>query len=159
MKEVTNWKTESNFIYTSALHTIMTTTAPVRDKYKPCIPSTFHLATLSLQDMVSRRSPCNIPSHVCVIPVGLTGIVPSPDSIFVLNWPRAFLFGWGSSSSVLASWGEKIWIYNYLYNPCLSPLKLWVRIPLMERCTKLSDKVCQWLTTYLVFSGSLWFYQ
>jgi len=27
------------------------------------------------------------------------------------------------------------WIYNYLYNHCLSTLKLWVRIPLMARCT------------------------
>jgi len=28
------------------------------------------------------------------------------------------------------------WIYNYLCNQCLSPLKLWVRTPLMERCTR-----------------------
>jgi hypothetical protein len=28
------------------------------------------------------------------------------------------------------------WIYNYLCNQCLSPLKLWVRIPPMERCTR-----------------------
>jgi hypothetical protein len=26
------------------------------------------------------------------------------------------------------------WIYNSLYNQCPSPLKLWVRIPLMARC-------------------------
>ena len=28
------------------------------------------------------------------------------------------------------------WIYNYLCNQCLSPLKLWVRIPFMARCTR-----------------------
>ena len=28
------------------------------------------------------------------------------------------------------------WIYNYLYNQCISLLKLWVRIHLMARCTR-----------------------
>jgi hypothetical protein len=28
------------------------------------------------------------------------------------------------------------WIYNYLCNQCLPPLKLWVRIALMARCTR-----------------------
>jgi hypothetical protein len=28
------------------------------------------------------------------------------------------------------------WIYNYLCNQCLSPLTLWIRIPLMARCTR-----------------------
>jgi len=28
------------------------------------------------------------------------------------------------------------WIYNYQCNTCLSPLKLWVRILLMARCTR-----------------------
>jgi hypothetical protein len=32
-------------------------------------------------------------------------------------------------------WSYGSWIYNYLCNQCLSPLKLWVRIPLMARCT------------------------
>ena len=27
------------------------------------------------------------------------------------------------------------WIYNYLCNQCLSPQTLWIRIPLMARCT------------------------
>ena len=41
------------------------------------------------------------------------------------------------------------WIYNYLCNQCLSPLKLWVRIPLGRGVldTILCDKVCQWLAT------------
>ena len=34
------------------------------------------------------------------------------------------------------SWSHGRWIYNYLYNQCLSPLKLWVRTPLMARCTR-----------------------
>jgi hypothetical protein len=28
------------------------------------------------------------------------------------------------------------WIYIYLYNQCLSPLKLWVLTPFMARCTR-----------------------
>jgi len=28
------------------------------------------------------------------------------------------------------------WIYNYLCNQCWSPLKLWILIPLMVRCTR-----------------------
>ena len=38
----------------------------------------------------------------------------------------------GSSSS--SSYGS--WIYNYLCNQCLSPLKLWVRTPFMSRCIR-----------------------
>jgi len=30
------------------------------------------------------------------------------------------------------SWSYGNWIYDYLCNQCLSPLKLWVRIPLSE---------------------------
>jgi hypothetical protein len=30
--------------------------------------------------------------------------------------------------------GPDSWIYNYMCNQCLSPLKLWVRIQLMARC-------------------------
>jgi hypothetical protein len=33
-------------------------------------------------------------------------------------------------------WSYVSWIYNYLCNQCLSPLKLWVRIPLMPRCIR-----------------------
>jgi hypothetical protein len=41
-------------------------------------------------------------------------------------------------------WSYGSWIYNYLCNQCLSPLMLWVRLPLRARST-LCDKVCQWL--------------
>jgi len=34
------------------------------------------------------------------------------------------------------SWLYGYWIYYYLGNQCLSPLKLWVRIPLMARHTQ-----------------------
>ena len=52
------------------------------------------------------------------------------------------------------SWSHCSWIYNYMYlcNQCLSPLMLWVRIHLGERCTTLCDKVCQWLATGRYFS-------
>ena len=49
-------------------------------------------------------------------------------------------------------------IYNYLCNRCLSVLKLWVWIPLMEWYTRynitLCDKVCQWLVTGRWFSAN-----
>ena len=41
-------------------------------------------------------------------------------------------------------WSHDSWIYNNLCNRCLSPLMLWVRLPLRTRCTTLCDKVCQW---------------
>ena len=46
------------------------------------------------------------------------------------------------------------WIYNYLCNQCLSPLTLWVPIPLRRGLldTTLCDKVCQWLATGRWFS-------
>jgi hypothetical protein len=34
------------------------------------------------------------------------------------------------------SWSHGSLICNYLCNQCLSPLKLWVRIPLMATCTR-----------------------
>jgi hypothetical protein len=47
------------------------------------------------------------------------------------------------------SWLYVSWIYNYLCNQCLSPLKIWVRT-LLRRCvldTTLCDKVCQLVAT------------
>jgi hypothetical protein len=43
-------------------------------------------------------------------------------------------------------WSYGSWVYNYLCNRCLSPLKLWVRIPLRWGVcdTTICDKVCQW---------------
>lgn len=56
-------------------------------------------AILSLQDMVSSRSPCSTPSHVWMLACDRTGIVPSPDSIFVRSCPLAFRFGCLSAGS------------------------------------------------------------
>ena len=43
------------------------------------------------------------------------------------------------------SWSYGCWIYNCLCNQCISPLTLWVRIPLRWSVldTTLCDKVCQ----------------
>lgn len=59
-----------------------------------------YLAILSLHDMVRSLSPCRTPSHVWMVLLERTGMVPSPDSILVLSWPRAFLFG------CLSPWSE-----------------------------------------------------
>ena len=46
------------------------------------------------------------------------------------------------------------WVYNYLCNQYLSPLTLWVWIPLRRTVlhATLYDKACQWLATGLWFS-------
>ena len=51
-------------------------------------------------------------------------------------------------------WWYGSWIYNYLCNQCLSPLTLWVQIPLRRGVldTTLCDKVCQWLAIGQWFS-------
>jgi len=51
-------------------------------------------------------------------------------------------------------WSYGSWIYNYLWNQCLSPLKLWVWILIRQGVldTTLCDKVCQWLATGRWFS-------
>ena len=52
--------------------------------------------------MVSKRDPCMTPSQVWMPSLDLTGIVPSPDSILVLNCPLAFLLGCLSVAPVKA---------------------------------------------------------
>jgi len=58
------------------------------------------------------------------------------------------------SKGLLWSWSYGSWIYNYLCNQFLSPLTLWLRIPLWLDAldTRLCDKVCQWHATDLWFS-------
>jgi len=34
------------------------------------------------------------------------------------------------------TWSYGSWIYNYMCNQCLSPLKLWVRTLFTGRCTR-----------------------
>ena len=52
------------------------------------------------------------------------------------------------------TWSYGSWIYDYICNPCLSPVTLWVRI--LPRWgvldTTLCYKVCQWLVTDQWFS-------
>jgi hypothetical protein len=54
------------------------------------------------------------------------------------------------------SWSRSYgsWIYNYLCNQCLSPLKLWGRTRSWRGVldTTLCDKVCQWFATCQWFS-------
>ena len=61
----------------------------------------------------------------------------------LVRWPKKHRKIRGPS----CSWSYGSWIYNYLYNQCLSPLMLWVRILLRRGVldTTLCDKVCQWL--------------
>ena len=63
--------------------------------------------------------------------------------VFTFFWHRAV---W--------SWSHGSWIYNYLCNQGLSPLALWVRIPLRQGVLDITlcDKVCQWLATGQWFS-------
>jgi hypothetical protein len=51
-------------------------------------------------------------------------------------------------------WSYDSWMYNYPWNKCISPLTLWVRLPLGRGVhdTTLCDKVCQWLATGQWFS-------
>ena len=53
---------------------------------------------------------------------------------------------------LLWPWSYGSWIYNYLWNQCLSPLMLWIRISTRTKCTTLCDKVCQWLAAGQWFS-------
>ena len=55
----------------------------------------------------------------------------------------------------LCLWSYGSWIYNYLCNQCLSPLTLWVWIPLMRGVLDATwcDKVCQWLAVGWWFSS------
>jgi hypothetical protein len=56
------------------------------------------------------------------------------------------------------SWLYGSWIYDYLRSQCLSPLMLWVWIPLRQGVldTTLCNKVCQWLATgWWVSPGTL----
>ena len=52
-------------------------------------------------------------------------------------------------------WSYASWIYNYMCNRCLSPLKLWVQILIRRGVlnTTLCNKVCQWLVTSHSLSG------
>jgi len=48
-------------------------------------------------------------------------------------WVRGYLYT-GNYFVVVIVYGS--WIYNYVCNQCLLPLKLWVRTPFMARCAR-----------------------
>jgi hypothetical protein len=64
--------------------------------------------------------------HIMLYRVHLPHILIKIPSYHVLN-----ILGPSWSSS----YGS--WIYNYLCNQCLSPLKCWFRNPFMARCTRI----------------------
>jgi hypothetical protein len=85
----------------------------------------------------------------------LKNITKNEDKIFTSNYPRKWhIWVWGHDvplytgvctiqvqhtaelEAILVIWSYGSWIYNYLCNQCLSPLKLWVWILLMVRCTR-----------------------
>jgi len=51
-------------------------------------------------------------------------ILPLIYGLLLLTWSPSWPWSYGS------------WIYNYLCNESLSPLKLWVRNPLVVRCAR-----------------------
>jgi hypothetical protein len=71
------------------------------------------------------------------------------NEIYRGNWRRRTIM---SGSSWVWLYGS--WIYNYLCNQCLTPLRMWVRIPLRQCVfdTTLCDKCCHWLVTVRWFS-------
>jgi hypothetical protein len=66
------------------------------------------------------------------------------DSLIFFRWP-------------LWSCLHGSWIHNYLCNQCLSPLMLWVLIPIRRGVldTTLCDKGCQWLAAGQWFSPGI----
>jgi hypothetical protein len=91
-------------------------------------------------------------------------------SILLLKWRYCFFkfffpkkLYWGTSALTLYiifevrqswAWSYGSCIYNYLCNKCLSPLTLWIKIPLSGGIldTILCDKVCQRLAVGRWFS-------
>jgi hypothetical protein len=56
------------------------------------------------------------------------------NNISVISFCLCFILFLGPS------WSYGSWINNYLCNQCLSPLKLWCRIPLVARCNRCKIK-------------------
>ena len=63
-------------------------------------------------------------------------------------WTSVIWIGW-ATIKLGKSWSYDSWIYNYLRNQCLSPLKLWARIPL-------DTTICNKVYSYLQVFGFLW---
>jgi hypothetical protein len=54
------------------------------------------------------------------------------------------------------SWSYVSWIYNYMNNQCLSPLKLWVWIPLMARFIRCNIMLMKFVIDLRQVRGFLW---
>ena len=54
-------------------------------------------------------------------------------SLLIITLPLLIL---SLTQGASLSWSYGSWIYNYLCNQCLSPLTLWVWIPLMAMCNR-----------------------
>jgi len=74
---------------------------------------------------------------VCpVVPFSFSHCIVGPHSIYGF-----WLHLWNQASLVVMYrepswwWSHCSWIYSYMCNQCLAPPKLWIRIPLMARCT------------------------
>ena len=72
----------------------------------------------------------------------------------VLNFGSIWCCYWIIEAVVVVIVSYCSWIYNYMCNQCLSPLTLWVRIPLRRGVfdTTLFGKVCK------RFAAGLWFF-
>ena len=70
----------------------------------------------------------------------------------ILHWHRENISI--QVEGTLWSWSYGSCIYNYLWNQCLSPLKLCIRTPFMVRCTwyNIMWSICQWLVVGRWFS-------
>ena len=94
-----------------------------------------------------------LPEHTSSSPV-LSGIRVAWSFVFCvfLCWslfvPLPFFFWPLCCREPSWTWSYGSWIYNYLCNQCLSPLKLWVLTRWWRGVLDktLCDKVCQWLT-------------
>lgn len=98
-------------------HTILLSCSAIKSNSRETNHSISHLAILSLQDMVSSLSPCNTPSHVWIVVVERTGMVPSPDSIFVRSCPLALRFGCRSPWS---KWQKLLTISWEAFSKCFT---------------------------------------
>ena len=72
----------------------------------------------------------------------------------ILTYVKKYIILWRDFRNCEVPWSYGSWIYDYLCNQCLSPLKFWVPIPLRQHVldTTLYHKVCQWLAAGQWFS-------
>ena len=87
----------------------------------------------------------NVSDTFCRLVIYLSGLIEHYCTVYIYNWLQ-----FNSSLSFKGpswSWSYGSWIYNYLCNQCLSPLKLsfWILLRRGALGTTLCDKESQWL--------------